>query len=192
MSESPSTNISANPSTSDHGIFIKIIHLLSRISGAIASAMIVASVFITCEMIFVRFVLNQSTIWQTESVVYLMIAATLLGLPYVQLLRGHVNVDIIPLMLKPKHRMVLQLFSLTLSIIIVAIMAFYGFELFHTAWNKGWKSDTIWGVRMWIPYLALPVGLTLYMLQLIADSICTLNTSETDPNIAYKTSMEDQ
>ncbi len=32
--------------------------------------------------------------------------------------------------------MILQLFSLALSIVIVAIMAFYGFELFHTAWAK--------------------------------------------------------
>jgi TRAP-type C4-dicarboxylate transport system permease small subunit len=59
--------------------------------------MIVISVAITCQMIFVRFVLNQSTIWQTEAVIYLMIAATLLGLPYVQKLRGHVNVDLMPL-----------------------------------------------------------------------------------------------
>jgi hypothetical protein len=35
-----------------------------------SAAMIVISVLITCQMIFVRFVLNQSTIWQTEAVVY--------------------------------------------------------------------------------------------------------------------------
>lgn len=186
MSDSSKTVKNQAASIEEHGKFIKIIHLLSRFSGAISAAMIVASVIITCEMIFVRFVLNQSTIWQTETVVYLMIAATLLGLPYVQLLRGHVNVDLIPLMLRPKPRMILQLLSLTLSIVIVAIMAFYGFELFHTAWTKGWKSDTVWGVRMWIPYLALPVGLTLYMLQLIADSISILNNSGNNPNLVYK------
>ncbi len=47
-------------------------------------------------MIFVRAVLNRSTIWQTEAVIYLMIAATLIGLPYVQKLRGHVGVDLVP------------------------------------------------------------------------------------------------
>jgi TRAP-type mannitol/chloroaromatic compound transport system permease small subunit len=59
--------------------------------------MIVAAVAITCQMIFVRFVLNGSTVWQTEAVIYLVIAATLVGLPYVQRLRGHVNVDLVPL-----------------------------------------------------------------------------------------------
>ena len=181
---SESTNLDNTPVNESNvlGVFIKITHFLSKTSGAIASAMIVASVIITCQMIFVRFVLNESTIWQTESVVYLMIAATLLGLPYVQLLRGHVNVDLIPLMLRPKARKLLQLFSLLLSIAIVAIMAFYGFELFLTALQKGWKSDTIWGVRMWIPYLALPVGLTLYMLQLIADSMDTLMQPNVNSN----------
>jgi TRAP-type C4-dicarboxylate transport system permease small subunit len=71
----------------------------------------VVSVLITCQMIFVRFVLNQSTIWQTEAVVYMMIAATMLGLPYVQYLRGHVNVDLIPLALPMGARKVLFLLS---------------------------------------------------------------------------------
>ena len=44
--------------------------------------MIVLAVLITCQMIFVRSILNESTIWQIEAVVYLMVGATLLGLPY--------------------------------------------------------------------------------------------------------------
>ena len=68
----------------------------------VPQAMIVAAVAITCQMIIVRFVLNQSTIWQTEAVIYLVIAATLVGLPYVQRLRGHVNVDLIPISLAPR------------------------------------------------------------------------------------------
>lgn len=157
---------------------VKTIHFISLISGVIASIMVIASVLITCEMIFVRFVLNQSTIWQTEAVVYLMTSATLLGLPYVQLLRGHVNVDLVPLLLKPKPRKFLKLISLAFSILIIGILAFYSFELFYTALVKNWKSDTVWGVRMWIPYLALPIGFGLFSLQLIADSIGTWNDSE--------------
>ena len=56
--------------------FLKTVATLSLLSGWTAAAMIVISVLITCQMIFVRFVLNESTIWQTEAVVYMMIAAT--------------------------------------------------------------------------------------------------------------------
>ena len=64
------------------GTAIRAIGGISTLCGWIAAAMILASVLITCQMIFVRFMLRQSTIWQTETVIYLMIAATMLGLPY--------------------------------------------------------------------------------------------------------------
>jgi TRAP-type C4-dicarboxylate transport system permease small subunit len=83
-------------------LFLKFVAVLSTLAGWCAAGMVVAAVAITCQMIVVRFVLNVSTIWQTEAVIYLVIAATLVGLPYVQRLRGHVNVDLIPLSLAPR------------------------------------------------------------------------------------------
>ncbi|SHH86378.1 TRAP transporter small permease [Marivita hallyeonensis] len=151
--------------------FLKTVAFLSLLSGWTAAALIVASVFITCQMIFVRFVLNQSTIWQTEAVVYMMIAATMLGLPYVQRLRGHVNVDLIPLALPLKARKLLFYVTMSLSILVMGIMGFYAFEYWHIAWERNWRSDTVWGVRLWIPYLALPIGFALFILQLIADTV---------------------
>jgi len=136
--------------------------------------MILVAVIITCQMIFVRFVLNQSTIWQTEAVVYLMVAATLMGLPYVQHLRGHVNVDLIPLALGRRARFALAIFTLTISSAIVAVILWYGFEYWYLAWAKGWRSDTIWGVRLWIPYLALPVGFGLFLLQMLSDLVAVV------------------
>jgi len=149
--------------------WLKVVDWVSTVCGWVSAAMIVTSVGITCQMIFVRFVLNQSTIWQTEAVTFLMVTATLIGLPYVQKLRGHVNVDLIPLMMTPPARKALALFTLTVSILIVALMLVYGFEFWHTAWTKNWKTDTVWGVRLWIPYLAVPVGFGLLLLQLVAD-----------------------
>jgi len=125
-------------------------------------------------MIYVRFVLNLSTVWQTEAVVYLVIAATLVGLPYVQRLRGHVNVDLIPLSLSANARYRLCLLTLSLSILMVAVLLFYGFEYWYLTFERNWKSDTIWGVRLWIPYLSLPVGFGLFLLQLIADLVAVV------------------
>jgi TRAP-type C4-dicarboxylate transport system permease small subunit len=107
-------------------------------------------------------------------VIYLMIAATLLGLSYVQRLRGHVNVDLIPLAVPRRMRKGLAVVTLTLSIAIVAVMLWYGYEFWHVAWARGWKSDTVWGIDLWIPYLAIPVGLGLFLLQLVADLVALL------------------
>jgi TRAP-type C4-dicarboxylate transport system permease small subunit len=154
--------------------FLRLVAALSTLAGWCSAAMIVAAIGITCQMIFVRFALNGSTTWQTEAVIYLAIGSTLIGLPYVQRLRGHVNVDLIPLVLGPRPRFVLAMFTLSLSIIMVGIMLWYSFEFWHLTWERNWKSDTIWGVRLWIPYAALPIGFALFLLQLIADMVAIL------------------
>lgn len=160
-------NVGNNP-------FLRFVAALSTLAGWCSAAMIVIAVFITCQMIFIRFVLNGSTVWQTEAVIYLVVAATLIGLPYVQRLRGHVNVDLIPLALPRRARAVLAYVTLSLSILIVGVMLFYGYEYWHFAWERGWRSDTVWGVRLWIPYLSIPIGFGLLMLQLIADLVAVI------------------
>ncbi len=166
------THTSAAPVGSNP--FLRIVAMISTLAGWCSAAMIVAAVAITCQMIFIRFVLNGSTVWQTEAVIYLMVAATLIGLSYVQRLRGHVNVDLIPLALPGTARMVLAVVTLSISILIVGVMLFYGYEYWHFAWDRGWRSDTVWGVKLWIPYLALPIGFALLLLQLIADLVALL------------------
>jgi len=151
--------------------FIKWVSTASRLFGVLSALMILMAVLITCEMIFVRFVLGQSTIWQTEIVVFLCVGATLLGLPYVQILKGHVNVDLIPSLLSPAKRKVLLGFSYLMSIGIIGIMFFYGFEAYYIALERNWKTETINEIPLWIPYLAMPVGFGLFVLQLISDML---------------------
>ena len=159
----PDPDLSAAPAV------VRAIRRLSDLCGILAATMILASVLITCHMIFVRAVLRQSTIWQTEAVIYLMIGATLLGLPYVQRLRGHVGVDLIPSVLPPMGKRVLALFVLAATVVMAAAMTWYGWEMFHLAWARNWKSESVWGFPLWIPYLAMPLGFALFVLQLVAD-----------------------
>ena len=158
--------------------FIRIVGRLSTAAGIVAALMILVSVLVTCQMIFVRYVLNWSTVWQTEFITYLMVAATLVGLPYVQLLRGHVNVDLLPLMLPAALRRVLFFTVTGAALAVVALMLFYGIEMWWTATSRGWTSDTVWGVRLMFPYFAVPVGLGLFALQLVADMLAVATRRE--------------
>jgi TRAP-type C4-dicarboxylate transport system permease small subunit len=168
----------ASDAYADAPAAIRAIRGLSQLCGVAAALMIVAAVCITCQMIFVRYVMNESTIWQTELVVYLVIGATLLGLPYVQKLRGHVNVDLLPLMLPPPLRVALAAVVFVASIVVIGVMFWYGFELWHMAWSRGWRSDTVWGAQLWAPYLAMPVGFGALILQLGADLWGVLSRTE--------------
>ena len=168
------TQTNSAPARTGGNPFLRLVNAISTVSGWVAAAMIVASVIITCQMIFVRFVLNGSTVWQTEAVIYLMVASTLIGLPFVQRMRGHVNVDLIPLALPARPRFWLAVVTLGLSIVMVATLLWYGYEFWHFAYARNWKSETVWAVRLWIPYGAIPLGFGLLLLQLIADFVALI------------------
>ncbi len=155
-------------------ILVRAIRRISEICGVIASLMILLSVFITCQMIFVRLILRESTFWQTEAVIYLVIAATLLGLCYVQRLRGHVGVDLVPGLMPDGARRILALFVLVLTIAMAAVMIYYGYDTFHLAWSRNWKSESVWAFPLWIPYMMVPLGFALFCLQLSADLFMTV------------------
>jgi len=160
--------------------FITLVNRMSQVVGVLSAAMVVIAVVITCQMIFIRYFLNGSTYWHTEAVVYLVLAATLLGLPYVQKLKGHVNVDLVPMLLPPVGRKALMIASFVGATIVLSIMTFYSAELVYLSYSKGWTSDTVWGPPLWIPYLTMPLGFGLFGLQLLADLIELIMTPAED------------
>ncbi|MDB9862204.1 TRAP transporter small permease subunit [Litorivicinus sp.] len=157
-------------------VFIRTVNGVSQLMGLVAASMIVISVLITCQMIFIRYFLNGSTIWHTEAVVYMMVSATLLGLPYVQKLKGHVSVELVPIMLPPPARKGLMMVSYLAAITILSVMTFYSAEIVYLSYIRGWTSETVWGPPLWIPYLTMPVGFGLFALQLLADLLDVLLT----------------
>jgi TRAP-type C4-dicarboxylate transport system permease small subunit len=159
-------------------VFVRGVHALSRLTGIAAAAMILVSVLIVCQMVFVRYVLNASTVWQTETVIYLMIAATLVGMPYVQLLRGHINVDLLPIYLSRRPRKILFVLCALVQIAACGAIGYYGLHLFLEAFQGGWRSSSVWGTPLWIPYLAMPLGFGLLILQYVADLIMVPRVSD--------------
>jgi TRAP-type C4-dicarboxylate transport system permease small subunit len=154
--------------------FIRSVARLSRLTGWIAAGMIVLSVLVVCQMVFVRYALRGSVIWQTEFVTYLLIASTIIGSPYVLLIKGHVNVDLLPSYLGPKARFALAIVSSLFAMLFCAVAAWSTYSEWHQAWVNDWLSDTVWAVRMWIPLLAMPVGFSLVLLQYVADLLALL------------------
>lgn len=162
------------------GAFIHGVHLLSKLCGAASAAMFTIAMLIICQLVYMRYVLNASTVWQTEAVIFLMIGATLVGLPYVQMIRGHVNVDLLPMYLKRGNRKILAVIILLFGLAISGLFGFYGIELVIDAYTGGWRSETVWGVALWKPYSALPIGFCLLFLQFLAD-LLGLVTNRTTP-----------
>jgi len=159
----------------------QIVRRLSSACGILAAVCMVAACLVVCQMVFVRYVLNASTIWQTEFVLYAIVAATLIGSPYVLLMRGHVNVDLMSHYLGPRARRILDVFSSTLGILFCATLAWSGWRYFYEAWSEGWVTESVWAPPLWIVLLPLPLGIGLLSLQYVVQ-IAGLFSSNDDPN----------
>ena len=149
--------------------FIGTVETLSRLGGYAAMALLALAMLVVCQMIFVRYVLSASTIWQTEFVIYAIVAATFLGAARVLMLKGHVGVDLVPNMVGRRARLGLEVFGALVSLAFLGLLTWSGWMHFHEAWEGGWRTDTVWAPPLWIPLLPLPLGIGLLCLQYVAD-----------------------
>lgn len=153
----------------------------------VAAALIALGVLVVCQMVFLRYVLNQNTIWQTDFVTWSLVAATFIGSPYVLLTRGHVNVDVLPLYLGERARWWLALASIVMSLGFCVVLLWLAGRFWLESWEQRWVSDTMWRARLWIPYSSMPIGLAILMLQFAADLHALVTGREPPFGIAKKT-----
>jgi TRAP-type C4-dicarboxylate transport system permease small subunit len=141
----------------------------SRLAGYVAIALIVSAVVVICQMLFIRFVLNQSAIWQNEYVTFALIGATFLGAPYVLLTRGHVNVDLLPIYAGPGFRKLLAMVAGALGLVFCLTVFVTSLEWWWEAYSLGFRTSSVWRARLWIAYLPVPIGSGLLVLQYLVE-----------------------
>ena len=158
--------------------YIGAVRRVSQLCGIVAATLIALGVVVVCQMVFIRFVLNQNTIWQTDFITWSLVAATFVGSPYVLLTRGHVNVDVLPPYLGARARWWLALASILMSLFFCVALAALTARFWLQAWDNHWVSDTMWRARLWIPYSSMPIGLGILTLQFVADLLCLVTGRE--------------
>ena len=158
--------------------FIVTVRRLSEAAGAVAALLLAAAVLVVCQMVVMRYGLRASTIWQTEFVTYSLVAAAFVGSPYVALMKGHVNVDLLPLALPRRARFCLALLVAVLALTFSLLVCITGAQLWLESWEGGWRTDTVWSLPLWIPYAPMPIGFGLMALQYVADLLALLRGDE--------------
>ncbi|MDN3518642.1 TRAP transporter small permease [Aquisalimonas lutea] len=159
--------------------FINAVNRVSAAFGVAAAVMLLLGVIVICQMVFTRYVLNHSVYWQTEFVTYVLIAMTLMGSPYVLLRGAHVKVDALPRVLGDRGRFACAVIAYLTGFVFAAVIAVFGFEYWHLAWSRNWDTGTMWGPPLWIPLLALPLGMGLLALQYVASFLALITGHET-------------
>ncbi|HLP70788.1 MAG TPA: TRAP transporter small permease [Rhizobium sp.] len=146
----------------------------SRGLAIVATALVITSMLVICQMIAMRYVLRQPTIWQTDFVVFSATAAMFLGAPYVLLRGGHVGVDVVEMIVGDRTRAVLRVVASLLGLLFCVIMLIATWIQFHDAWAGNWKHSSVWAPPLWVPLSALPVSFAMLCLQYVAQLLTLL------------------
>jgi len=148
-------------------LFVRAIDALTTITGWLAALCLVAAAFIITEAVLVRKILGVSTIWQIEASVFLLIFTVFVGAAFVQKNEHHLNVDLVIINFSPKTREIILIVVSVFSCVLTAVLAYYAWPMWWEAMINGEHSESLWGPPLWIPYLFLPLGMTLLFLQYI-------------------------
>jgi TRAP-type C4-dicarboxylate transport system permease small subunit len=149
--------------------YVSVVSAISRFLGVVSVALMVAALLSVCHMVVMRGILGQAVIWQTEFATFALVSATFLGCPYVLMVRGHVNVELLPLKAGLSARRVLAFVTAGAALLFCVAVLVNAVEWWWEAFEGGWTTDSIWRPRLWIYYLSLPVGMFFLSLQYIAE-----------------------
>ncbi|SJZ36146.1 TRAP-type C4-dicarboxylate transport system, small permease component [Enhydrobacter aerosaccus] len=149
---------------------MKALTLLNRaIVFFSAVALVVAACVLTYSVVL-RYFSPEPTDWQDEFSVFLLIGMTFLSAAWVHSQRGHIGIEALASVLSPKANR-LRLFVVDLlSAAFCAFFAWKSWTLLHEAWSEGYVSATAWAPPLWIPYLAMSVGMTLLTVQILVQA----------------------
>ena len=145
----------------------RLIDGLTTITGWLSALCLVAAAFIITEAVVVRKIFGVSTIWQIEASVFLLIFTVFVGAAFVQKNEHHLNVDLLIINLAPRTREITLIVVSIVSCILAGILAVYAWPMWWEAVVNNEHSESLWGPPLWIPYLFLPLGMTLLFLQYI-------------------------
>jgi TRAP-type C4-dicarboxylate transport system permease small subunit len=146
---------------------LRLINALTMVSGYVSGLAILAATLIIVEQVWVRYVAHAATIWQVETAVYLLIAATFLGAPYGLKQNAHINIDILVIRFSARVRARLDIATAFLSLLFCLFLAWRGCVMWWEAFDGDWKSSTLLSVPLVYPYALLPLGMILTSLQYV-------------------------
>ena len=138
---------------------------INEFTGYLCGVFILAASIIIAEAVFVRKVLEQSTTWQSELSVYLLMAAAFIGAAYTQKHEGHIGVDLVTAHLPAKTRRIMDTAGSIIGLIVTVVIARYAWPMWWSAIEANEHSESYWGPHLGFPYIIIPLGMSLVALQ---------------------------
>lgn len=151
---------------------LSLVDRLTRAGAAMAAAVVAAMLGHILLEIVLRAVFDTSTYVLDEFVGYGVAASTFLGLGYTLEHGGLIRVNL--LLARIRRRALRQLTELLCVLACFGVFAMVWLNFWNSIarnWSRGAVSETVAQVPMWIPEGLVLLGLTIFLLQLLAYAI---------------------
>lgn len=147
--------------------FLNFERMLTGLSTAVACLMLVLAASIGLLQVAMRFIFELPSEWSEVIVRFALVWMVFLGIPAAFRRGAMVSVDLMQRKAPPRFRRVLDLLIAALSLALLAVIAWYGWD-----YAQRGKVQTIIGLEdysmLWA-YLALPVGAVIAMVAVVGN-----------------------
>jgi len=148
--------------------FADFARAVSIVALWVACAMLAAVILVINHMIVIR-LLGEAIVWHLEVSIYLTIGAFFLATPYTVLSKGDVAIDLLSVMLSARGAEWLRVAVLIVMLLTAAYLVWSGLGRTLEAMHSNLRSTSLWGPLLWPVYAAMPLGLALACLQIVAE-----------------------
>lgn len=149
----------------------KLIDVLAAYANLIAVVSLVAMTLLINIEVFSRTLFGVSTLISEEWSSYMLVYMVFLGLAATYRQDALLRVDVIFMRLRQKHQELVRFICLLLAIVFVILFDYQLTTFVLSSYFSGLKSISFSETPLYIPQIAMPIGLALLGLQLLRDSI---------------------
>jgi TRAP-type C4-dicarboxylate transport system permease small subunit len=148
---------------------VTLITTISRFAGLLGACLMAATGAMLTYEVVARYFFIKPTIWAAELSQLCLIWGCLLSLGWVLSIRRHITVNAVTALLPPVVQRICVAISLVILIVFSAIVAYWGWEIFHDSWSRGRTTGSLLNLPSWVAELSVPVGFALVTAQGIVE-----------------------
>lgn len=149
-------------------VFLRAVDRLSDALAVVAAVLLVAAAIVITYSVVYR-ALGNSTYWEIEFSVYMMVASLFLASPYTLKTGGHVGVDLLSHYLRQRWRRRLAMGVTVAGLAVSLYLAYLGGSLAWESFLRGERTESTWAPYKWPLFAMMPLGLGLTALQYLAE-----------------------
>lgn len=142
----------------------KIVQIYDEIEEKYLVLQLAVSVLVIFFQVVMRSVFNSSLTWSEELARYLYIWQGWLGISLIERRRKHIVIDVLRNKFHGVPRTVIDTAVQLICIVTSGYMASFGFQMVAFSMASG-TASTAMRIPLFVTYLAMPVGCTLYCLR---------------------------